>query len=278
MKCNNCGSKISETLTYCTTCGNFIGFPNLRAASKAEEVKALENRYIQALDSAVSKSSIDIIKDFEEKLILSAAVINLSFYIVHRIILENKTLYSTYNNLVEGKARKPASIENVRKRLIVEANLFPGYAREITYAALTLDGDGLKSYGDCSIVLREIAIKDRASLLEDNSYHFIVKHDIRIEDNLPLGYRATWANRHKLAISKLEPKISFDTKPTEYSKMVLIDAGNRDRDDLLEVHIYGGFDFDAIEYVKGPSVKHPKDMLARIKFMLNKAGKKWIDQ
>lgn len=278
MKCNNCGSKISEILTYCTTCGNFTGFPNVRAASKAEEVKALNNRYMQALDSAASKGSIDIVKDFEEKLKFSAAVINLSFYIVHQIILENKTLYSTYNNLVEGKARKPASIENVRKRLIAEANLFPGYAREIMYAALTLDGDGLKSYGDCSIVLREIAIKDRASLLEDNSYHFMVKHDIRIEDNLPLGYRATWANRHKLAISKLEPKISFDTKPTEYSKMFLIDAGNRDRDDFLEVHIYGGFDFDAIEYVKGPSVKHPKDMVARIKFMLNKAGKNWIDQ
>ncbi len=278
MKCKNCGSETSELLTECTSCWSFIGFPNVIAASSKEEVDALENRYAQALNSSASKGSLDILKNYEENIKLSCAVINTDFYMVHQIITVDRVLYSTYSNLVKSKLRKPARLEHARKRLIVEAKLFPGYADNIIYASLSLDGDGLKSYGECSIVLREVTIKDRASILEDNSYHFIAKHNIQIDSDLPLGYRGTWTNRHKIAISKLEPKISPATKQADYSKILLVDAGNRDNDEFLEVNIYGGFDHNAIEYVKGVSAKHPADMIARIKSMLNKAGKQWIEQ
>jgi len=278
LKCRVCGSEICESLTYCSTCRTPAGFPNVRAANKDEEVEALENRYENALDSANLKGSIAIIRDFEKKLKSSHAVINTGIDTVHQILTDNRYLYTNYTNLVKGSIRKPANPENSGQRIIVGAKLFADYSDEIVYAALSLDGDGLLSYGELSIVIREIVIKDRASLLEDNSYHFIVKHSIQIDDNIPSGYRATWPSKHKLAISKLEPKISSTTKPDEYPKILLFNSGKRERDEFLEVHIYGGFDSNAIDYVKGSSKKHPPDMIARIKSMLIKSGKRWIER
>src|SRR5947199_10731413 len=65
-----------------------------------------------------------------------------------------------------------------RRRVGVEGTFFGTYGEKIRYAALSLDGTGLKSYGEYSIRLWEIAIKDRTSLLEENTYDFVEHHGI----------------------------------------------------------------------------------------------------
>ncbi len=183
MKCNKCGSEISEVLSICSTCGTFVGYPNVREVSKDEEENALEERYKKALASAKGNGSLQSLQNFEEKVKRSFAVINVDIDFLHDFVTSNKKLYANYNRLVSGEIRKPALLEDDRRRRGVEASLFAGYAKDISYAALSLDGSGVKSYGAFTIVLREIAIKKRATLLENNSFHFMKKHKSPIIKN-----------------------------------------------------------------------------------------------
>lgn len=207
----------------------------------------------------------------------SCAVINVDIDFLHAFVTNNKTLYANYNNLVGSEIRKPALLEDGKRRRGIEATLFGDYAKHITYAALSLDGAGVKSYGAFSIVLRDIAIEKRATLLEDNSFQFVKKHEIRAGEGPPYGYRALWENRHELATAKLEPRILAETSASEYAKILLNSTGNFDTDDFIEIHIYGNFDNNAIDRVKGKSSDGPRAMVARIKSMLKKTGQSWIE-
>jgi hypothetical protein len=159
--------------------------------------------------------------------------------------------------------------------------IFGGYAAEIRYAALSLDGRGLKSFGSYAIKLREVTIIERATLLEDNSYQFIWKHNIQPREDIPPGYKATWRERHKLAVAKLAGQISSGTTEQEHSKILLFSEGDRATDEFIEVHIYGRFDNKAIESVKGISTisgKYERASLSIIKDHLKSAGKAWIEE
>ncbi len=274
MKCNECGSEISEVLSTCSTCGIFVGYPNVREVSKKEEVNALEERYQKALASAKGNCSL---QNFEEKVKHSFAVINVDIDFLHNFVISNKKLYTNYNRLVSSEIRKPAILEDDRRRRGVEASLFAGYAKDISYAALSIDGSGVESHGAFTIVLREIAIKNRATFLEDNSFHFVKKHKIQAGEGPPRGYRALWENRHKLATAKLEPRILATTSDSEYATILLYSTGNFDTNDFIEIHIYGTFDNNAIDHVKGKSSVSSRATIARIKSKLKKAGQAWIE-
>jgi hypothetical protein len=273
MKCKECGSEIPDVLSTCSTCGTSVGYPNVREVSKEEEVNALEARYQEALVAAKGNGSFQSLQNFEEKVKHSFAVINVDIDFLHDFVISNKKLYANYNKLVSSEIRKPALLEDDRRRRGVEASLFAGYAKDISYAALSLDGSGVKSYGAFTIVLREIAIKNRATLLENNSFHFVKKHKIQAGEGPPRGYRALWENRHKLATAKLEPRIFSTTSDPEYATILLYSTGNFDTDDFIEIHIYGTFDNNAIDRVKGKSFGGSRAMIARIKSKLIKPGK-----
>ena len=53
-------------------------------------------------------------------------------------------------------------------RVFADDALFPGYKEQIRFAALSLDGKGLSSYGECTLILRDHMIAHRASVLEGN--------------------------------------------------------------------------------------------------------------
>lgn len=71
---------------------------------------------------------------------------------------------------VSGQVRRAAELENDRQRRMVDALLFGGYADQIRFAALSLDGIGLRSYGkgglSYGLCLGDVAIAKRASLLQ----------------------------------------------------------------------------------------------------------------
>ena len=50
--------------------------------------------------------------------------------------------------------------------------VFPSYNHEIGFAALSLDGKGVLSYGRCSLVLKSIAIARRATVFWENTVEF----------------------------------------------------------------------------------------------------------
>ena len=138
----------------------------------------------------------------------------------------------------------------------------------------------MDSYEPYAIALKDLAVKDRATVLEENSYLFVERHDIRRGGAAPLGYRATWAERHKLAVSKLGARVSNVMTQVDFARLLLSGGSNRVSDEFIEVHIYGPLDNNAIESVRGKTkLKNTADraLAAKAKKHLSGMGRPWIE-
>jgi hypothetical protein len=279
--CVNCGSRVPDVEDKCLTCGEPAGAPNVRAAARKEERDALDARYHKAIEDSEQNGSLDRLRDFEEKVKASFTVVNVDVDFLYTFLTSKKGLYSTYGKQVEGQIRRPAEAEDDKHRGTVESMIFGSYARNIRYGALSMDGSGVSSYGALALRLREIAVSKRATTLEDNSYRFTEKHNVGPGKPFPLGYTATWDERHKLAVAKLAGRISSKTSEAEYPKILMYSQGERETDDFIEVHIYGPFDANAIESVQGKSSAKGKTetaLIEDIKDFLGNSGKRWIEE
>jgi hypothetical protein len=271
---------VSETQEKCSTCGEYAGPPNVRASDQDWEVEALESRYLAAIDEARASGRQREIMSFGADMKLTFAVVNVDLAFLHQFLTNDNLTYTNYDLSIKGEARRPAKEQDDRHRKSVGAMLFGSYAEEIRYAALSLDGAGLTSWGPYALQLKEIAVADRASLLEDNSYNFVAKHKLRPGGQIPAGYVTGWQNRHKLAVAKLGGQVSAGTTEAAHPRILLVSTGNRHTDDFIEVHIYGGFDNKAIESVKGRSAvkgKYEQAVICIVKDLLTNAGKAWIE-
>ncbi len=121
--------------------------------------------------------------------------------------------------------------------------MFPHYAKEIRFAALSLDGVGVTDYGSCSMVLRNLAISERATVFEENSLEFCRSRELGVGRSVPPGYRAVWEERDLLVCAKLVGRLSPST--TDDSFPGILKSGK----DFVEVHIYGSLHRGSIERI-----------------------------
>lgn len=280
MTCPDCGKVAGAYEVTCLTCGCFVGFPNVRAADSPEEVVALEARYHAIRSTATAEGRLLAVDAFEERLKASFAVMNTKLADLHAFLANPKALYSTYSLSVKGQVRMPADPDHDQERRMVEARLFGAYGEEIRYAALSLNGAGLDSYGPVTIRLRDVAVEKRSSLLEENSFDFVDRHRLLPKIPVPKGYRCAWRNRHVLGVAKLAHSVRSGDGNGQFEKLLLHSNGNRSADDFIEVHIYGPFNADSIENVRGktPSTgKQAQAEVARVKELLAQRGCSWIE-
>lgn len=283
-RCSNCGAPLEAGSEKCLTCGEYAGAPNVRVANSTEERRALQERYQAALERAESKGAMSVVADFRTAMTTTMAVASCALPRLKEFVEDANALYSNYYLAVTGQVRRAAEAENDRLRRIIDSSLFGRYAPEIRFAALSLGGVGLRSYGKNGLCyglgLRDVAVAKRSSLLEENSYDFVKRHNCGSGSRVPPGYRSSWENRHELAVAKLADFIVPDTKPSEYSGILLSSTGDRASDRFIEIHIYGTFDIHAISSVSGTSTpKRPDDLavVTVVKELLEKQGKQWIE-
>jgi hypothetical protein len=184
----------------------------------------------------------------------SRAVVNLWPSLLAEFLRDGKALYSNYVLQVEAEARIAASMEDDRRRRGVEGVLFGSIAPQIRYAALTLDNRGLVSYGKCSMHLSNIAVSSRATVLEENSFDFVERKKIRPGKPIPAGHRALWDQRDKLAIAKLGGDLKPEATRDDDARLLLYSDGDRTKDRFMEVHVYGAFNWQAVESLTIPIV------------------------
>jgi hypothetical protein len=282
MKCDRCKRDIDDKYPEdrCPSCNYDIGAPNVREVKDQQEMAALDNRYCAAHKRAQLNTYHDRLQAFDSSMKNTSAVINMKLKLLHVFITENKALYSTYGLQLSAHVRKPADSQDDKDRRVIEEKLFGSYGKEIRYAALSLDGAGLKSYGEFSVKLNESDIDYRSTLLEENSFYFFDNHGCGLKDPTPPGYRALWSDRNKLAVAKLADKINPGTNESDFAKILLYSEGKRETDRFIEVHIYGRFDNAVIEAVKAPRPKNKieKVFIADIRETAVKAGKRWTEE
>jgi hypothetical protein len=263
MDCPRCSSQIRGNERNCPTCGNDVGYPTVRAAKEYEEKAALAKRYKEALENASRRQCGEAVVAFLESLTSSVAVICRSPSKVKELVSSANELYANFYQLVGAGARRPEGTKMDLQRRIADSIMFPYYENEIRFATLSLDGVGATAYGDCSIVLKDIAISERATVFEENSVLFCEKLRLGVASLLPPGYRATWEDRAMLATAKLEPRIGPATNAAEFPAILIGGTGQ----DFVEVHIFGALGRDSIERIvaRKPKTESDRILLEEIK-------------
>lgn len=273
-----CGSEIPFSSDGCPTCGTGVAKPNVRDALRQKA--KLQERHAAARSKAAASGNEDVFTAFENEVGKnSKAVITVTLGYLLEFLSDPKQLYSAYDQLVRAKIRLPAEPDDDANRKNVESWLFNGYEDKVRYAALSLDGHGPSSYGRisepiCAMILANFAIKGRATVLEENSYHFVARHKISKPSDVPPGHMAQWEDRGKLAATKLNDKLSVTTGAEDFPNILLTSQGDRKTDDFLEVIIYDGFGSRAVESVRQLTKSSPADT-ARLKEKLSEVGKAW---
>lgn len=274
LPCEYCKNDIPLLVNTCPHCARPGLFPNVRSAEEVAERAALERRYKLVKSPSASRSALD---SFEAAVSNSRAVIARSVNELQRLATSNNEIYATYYQLTEAEVRLPRGDKWDFLRSVTDTVLFSDHHKKhIRFAALSLDGNGLSNYGDCSIILRENMIAHRASVFEENSVMFMKHKKIPMSkaDRLPKGYRATWGDRAKLCVAKLHKRIDATTLPDEYSALLLRQGANPEEDEFVEVHIYGPMTALTIEQVIiSPKIKRKsRAILKALKEGLVKAG------
>jgi hypothetical protein len=224
--CPHCGQGVSITARRCPACANELGSPNVRKAMS--EAQNLDERYRVAIERMQAGGLHHHVAEFEKTLQRSEAVITTTLSNLLTLLTNDHAIYAPYDQI------DPWS-QPVRN--IVDAVLFPGYAHELRFGTLSLDGRGLRNYGRVWIALDEKYIAHRATVTENDSFLLVSKH--LITDEFPPGFMSTWNDRHKLAVAKLADMITMDTVPDDFSKLLLREAGAPGTEDFMEVQIDG---------------------------------------
>jgi len=246
MKCLNpeCPADTPPSVRFCPTCGSDNGYPNVRQAEA--ETEALGHRLAEAEDRAAARACLAQLNAFREKVADSVAVIATSPNKAHALLKDPSALYTTFYRMVASGARMPLPNWFDRVRGVADELLFPNYRDYISFAALSLDGVGCSYYGTVHLVLADFAIRQRATVFEENSLLYSYRNRLGVHKELEPGHRATWVMRDHLAAVKLEPKLDPHMTAADFAGL-LLSRPHRYDSDMIEVHIY--------ERLNGPSIR-----------------------
>lgn len=218
------------------------------------EELALEKRYREAMAGITHDGLEKEHQLLESAIIMSGrAVINTSFDFLFKWLKENKA-YKSYRRLVLSNERSKAKFEDDVNRSVADSALF-GSEADIIYAALSVNEQGLSSYGETTVVLRVSPIEGRVSALETNSFFFLelmTRNGWIFGNPLPAGYMAGWDKKHWLATAKLAKDLKKGITVEEIGKIVLTSIGDRSTDSFIELYIYGKIIPSVIEKIKLP--------------------------
>ncbi len=139
--------------------------------------------------SAEVRGTIDQLQLFETAAKKSLAVVSMSIDRLRALAISPNELYSNYHLAVRAQSRRPAKTRNDQARSAADGRLWGIAESEIRYAALSIDGKGLRSYGDCFVTLDDAYIAHRSSVLTANSFSFL--KDLTFGEELPVGFRET---------------------------------------------------------------------------------------
>lgn len=241
MDCEYCTEPFPEAETRCPHCGRPSLFPNVIAANRPEEAAALDARLSQARSEAEARGAVGPWDKFAAAVASAKAVMHRSLGEVTRLAYADTQIYSTFYGRVQAGLELPGNDEWNRLRLICDAIIFGKGMDEIRFAALTLEEFGLENYGECCLTLKEEMISHRASLFEENTIVFTMRHDLRGRAKFaaPTGFRAPWGRLVDLCLAKLGKQLQPGTPASAFSRLLLAPGASSGEDEFVEVHIWG---------------------------------------
>lgn len=245
----------------------------MRAVEDKSEIQAVQARVHAAEQAAAARGCLGQWQEFVAAAAEARAVICRPFPELERLAHTDSEAISTYYKLLHAGARLPSGDQWERLRHEADTALFREYRDEIRFGALSLDGKGVANYGEVSMVCANHMIAHRATVFETNSALFF--RDQRAQGNEPpnlAGYRARWSERGKLAGAKCAPLIDAHTTWTGWPEILLKNSPDAEKDEFVEVHIYGSLTRRSLDRVSIDSAGLPGNQVAKIKDRLETVG------
>jgi len=256
-RCDQCGNEARYGFEdRCRACCFPVAqwAPNVQLARLETQAVALDERFLQSRSNADSIGGLARLESLRDTARRSTVVVSMPEGIASDLLASESSLYAPYARLVSASVRAPAAFDNDRRRLSVDSIIYGTYGEQIVFGALSLDGWGPSSYGEAHAELLESTVAYRSTVLEENSYSFVQKHNLVAGTDFPVGFLAPWEQRDKLVVSKLGGRISGDPK-SDHSRLIMLSDGDRTTETFLEVHTYGTFNRQAIAKMRVSRMK-----------------------
>lgn len=207
----------------------------------------MRDRFAQAAQRLAARDCANECADFCRLVAQdSGVVVAMPAAVARDLATDPRRVFENYEGLVGKEIRRPARVQDDRHRRSISSILFGSYDSEIRYGNLALGDEAVLNYGDVACRLKEIAVRERTSFLEMNSYLFVSTLMNGTVD-IPPGRRAVWINRHELALAKVADRLARGQSELDWASILVKSSlGDRSRDDFIEAHIYGTLTADSI--------------------------------
>jgi len=236
--CNYCSRGFPLDRTQCPHCAQPQLFPNVRLAEDEEERQKLIDRHEKAKEDCRRRGCEKALAEFEQVCDTSVAVFNCGMLKLFRQIASGTDLFETYHDLESLRIRSERPVghnwQKLRPQAEIELLGSHRHLDKLHYAALSLDGLGLDSYGDCTVTLSEGMIRHRASCFEGNSA--LIYEERR---DFSGCLRSSWPERAKLCAAKIAGNLDDSLSSDDFPGMLLSKGVAQDDDEFVEVHVFG---------------------------------------
>lgn len=207
-------------------------------AQDDEQRRLLLAKYDEAQRECCERGCENVLASFEKACAKSFAVVNCPLLKLHRELASGTDVFETYYYLERLRIRweRPVGPNWAKLRPQAEVELLGTHQHldQLHYAALSLDGTGLKGYGECTVTLREEMIAHRASCFEGNSA-------LIYDSNRTFSGRvqSDWSERAKLCVAKVAGRLAANMSESDFGALVLSNGATKLQDEFVEIQIFG---------------------------------------
>lgn len=253
--CSDCGNEFPLSRTTCPHCGRPQLFPNVALARDTKETQKVDSRLAEVVAKSIGRNCELTIQQFASACSKTVAVFTCPLEKLHREVATGTKLFETYHDLerLRLKTSQPANFDWAKLRPQAEIELLGSaeHLDKLHYACLSLDGRGLESYGDCTVVLADNMIAHRASCFEGNTaVIFAQNHDFS------QFLRSDWQSRNKMCLAVGGDRIGASTVENDFPG-ILVECGKEAVDDrFIEVHVFGPMTAKTFRSVKIDATSH----------------------
>ncbi len=256
--CRNCSKSLRPNDRLCGYCHHDGGPPNVRLANDNVELSSLREFHEDARRSVRTNGTSSQCDTLEKLLSNSSMVINRNLTSLRAWVLSDDGLYLNFYKLKERGIPLVNDHHN-RHRTSYENTVSPGFADDISVGALTIDDQGMGYYGPYAVVIRDDAIRDRATVFWENPFKFCRRLTVVSGAEAPAGHRATWQNRSLLGVAKLGGKLNVGDEAKAISQLLIGPDRTSEECDFIEVHVHKEIHACAIARVNPPDPPIPED-------------------
>jgi len=264
--CGECDNDMPVSRLTCPHCGRPQFFPNVDLAKIEPESRKLSEAHARARDDCDKRGCLARFDEFEAICAESSALFNCSLQKLHREVGTGTDLFENYQDLERLRLRTtaPDGFDWAKLRPQAEIELLGSEAHlnQLHYACLSIDGNGLVRYGECSVELAGSMIAHRASCFGGNTaIVFFENH------SFSASLRCAWNSRGVICASVFGGEIEESTAKTDYPGIIVVNAPQPQDDRFIEVHVFGPITtrtFKAVRIKNGSYSRREKVLCAAV--------------